>query len=85
LNADAERWVRSVKDEVLLQLLLCGEASLRHALMQYVEHFHHERNHQGEGHVLLFPACSQGRDREGPIQCHERLGGLLKYYDHEAA
>ena len=85
LNAYAERWVRSVKEECLSRLILFGEASLRHALRQYVEHFHHERNHQGKGNVLLFPAVSQVPAREGPIQCRERLGGLLKYYAHEAA
>jgi hypothetical protein len=66
-------------------LILFGEASLRHALRQYVEHFHHERNHQGKGNVLLFPAVSQDTDRQGLIQCGERLGGLLKYYTREAA
>jgi hypothetical protein len=30
LNAYAERWVRSVKDEALSRLILFGEASLRH-------------------------------------------------------
>jgi putative transposase len=34
LNAYAERWVRSVKEECRSQLLLCGAASLRQALMQ---------------------------------------------------
>ena len=56
LNAYAERWVRSVKEECLSRLILFGEASLRHALTQYVAHFHHERNHQGMDNVLLFPA-----------------------------
>jgi hypothetical protein len=50
-----------------------------------VEHFHHERNHQGKGNVLLFPAVSQDIKRAGPMQCQERLGGLLKYYTREAA
>jgi transposase InsO family protein len=85
LNAYAERWVRSVKEECLSRLILFGEASLRHALRQYVEHFHSERNHQGKGNVLLFPAVSQDPEHEGPIQCRERLGGLLKYYAREAA
>jgi putative transposase len=85
LNAYAERWVRSVKEECLSRLILFGEASLCHALRQYVEHFHHERNHQGKGNVLLFPAVSQDSESRGPIQCRERLGGLLKYYAHEAA
>jgi putative transposase len=85
LNAYAERWVRSVKEECLSRLILFGEGSLRHALTQYVAHFHHERNHQGQGNVLLFPAISQALTRSGPVQCRERLGGLLKYYTREAA
>jgi putative transposase len=85
LNAYAERWVRSVKEECLSRLILFGEASLRHALTQYVEHFHHERNHQGKGNVLLFPAVRQSPARAGSIQCRERLGGLLKYYERKAA
>jgi putative transposase len=85
LNAYAERWVRSVKEECLSRLILFGEASLRHALTQYVEHFHYERNHQGKGNVRLFPAISQDSACQGPIQCRERLGGLLTYYACEAA
>ena len=77
--------MRSVKEECLSRLILFGEASLRHALTQYVEHFHHERNHQGKGNVLLFPTVSLDAEREGPIRCRERLGGLLKYYAREAA
>jgi len=85
LNAYAERWVRSVKEECLSRLILFGEASLRHALTQYVAHVHHERNHQGKDNVLLFPTVSQDVERAGPMQCRERLGGLLKYYAREAA
>jgi transposase InsO family protein len=85
LNAYTERWVRSVKEECLSRLILFGEALLRHALTQYVAHFHHERNHQGKGNVLLFPVVSQDPERKGSVQCYERLGGLLKYYAREAA
>jgi hypothetical protein len=41
-----------------------------------LEHFHAERNHQGKGNVLLFTRDTDVR-REGPVQCRERLGGLL--------
>jgi len=85
LNAYAERWVRSVKDEVLSRMILFGEGSLQHALNEYVEHYHHERNHQGKGNVRLFPAVGQDTERQGAIQCRERLGGLLKYYERKAA
>jgi putative transposase len=85
LNAFAERWVRSVKEEALARLILFGEAALRHALHEYVEHYHHERNHQGKGNMVLFPTISQATARQDSVQCRERLGGLLKYYEREAA
>ena len=84
LNAYAERWVRSVKEECLSKVILFGERSLRRALSEYVEHFHAERNHQGRGNVLLFPRGTNIR-RDGPVQCRERLAGLLRYYHQEAA
>jgi len=56
LNAFAERWVRSVKEECLSHLVLFGERSLRKALTHFQEHYHEERNHQGKNNVLLFPA-----------------------------
>ena len=77
--------MRSVKEECLSRLIVCGETSLRHALTQYVAHVHHERHHQGKGNVLLFPTGSQDAERAGPLQCRERLGGLLQYYTCEAA
>jgi hypothetical protein len=67
--------VRSVKEECRSRLILFGEASLRHALTPYVEHFPHERHHQGQGNMLSFPAVSQGSERRGPMPCRERLGG----------
>jgi transposase InsO family protein len=85
LNAYAERWVRSVKEECLSRLILFGEASLWHALQEYVEHYHHERNHQGKENLLLFPTSRADERHTGPIDCRERLGGLLKYYKCEAA
>ena len=86
LNAYAERWVRSIKEECLSRLHpVRGSITFRHALVQYGAHFHHERNHQGKDNVLLFPTISQDIERAGPIQCRERLGGLLKYYAREAA
>jgi hypothetical protein len=36
-------------------------------------------------HGLLLPTSSQTRVSTSPIDCRERLGGLLKYYDREAA
>jgi putative transposase len=85
LNAFAERWVRSVKDEALSRLILFGERALHHTLKEYVTHYHGERPHQGKSNGVLMPAPAHVTTREYPIRCRERLGGLLKYYDREAA
>jgi len=79
LNAFAERWVRSVKEECLSKLILFGERSLRRAVTEFVAHFHSERNHQGKGNALLFPAPATLTARQR-VRCRERLGGLLRYY-----
>lgn len=83
LNAVAERWVRSVKDDCLSRIILFGEGSLRRALEDYQVHYHGERNHQGKGNLLLFPQEPTART-EGRIRCRRRLGGLLKFYHREA-
>jgi putative transposase len=83
-NAFAERFVRSIKDECLDRMILFGEASLRRALREYVAQFHRERNHQGVGNQLLQPVATVSSTDE-PIQCRERLGGMLNFYYREAA
>jgi transposase InsO family protein len=85
VNAYAERWVKSVKEDCLSRQMLFGERALRYALAPYNLHYHHERNPQGKGNALLLPVSSQVGKRDEPIHCQERLGGLLKYYYREAA
>jgi transposase InsO family protein len=85
LNAIAERFIRSVKSEALSQFILFGEKSLRHILSEYLAHYHAERPHQGKGNVLLFPGPRPEGAADGPIECRERLGGTLKYYERKAA
>jgi transposase InsO family protein len=86
LNAFAERWVRSVKEECLWKLILFVERSLKRALHHYEIHYHQERNHQGKDNMLLSPTSPrQMSERKGRVRRRERLGGLLKYYESEAA
>jgi transposase InsO family protein len=65
LNAYAERWVRSVKEECLSKLILFGEGSPRRALTEFIDHFHSERNHQGKGNVPPFPKQATAQSRPG--------------------
>jgi hypothetical protein len=86
LNAYAERWVRSVKEECLGTRILFGEGSLRRALRHYEIHYHRERNHQGKDNLLLVPSPIRSLpQKQGQVCCQGRLGGLLKYYEREAA
>jgi putative transposase len=79
-------YIASVKEECLAKLVLLGESSLRRALRHYEAHYHEERNHQGKDNVLLFPLPTQAvRGEQEKVRCRERLGGLLKYYEREAA
>jgi transposase InsO family protein len=84
LNAHAERFVRTITDTCLTRLIFVGERSLRRAIGEFVTHDHQERNHQGLGNVLIFPA-GPPTPRDGRVVCRERLGGLLKYDDRPAA
>ena len=85
LNAFAERWVRSIKEECLSKLILFGEVSLRRTATEFTKHYHHERNHQGKENMLLFPASgSLPSHPKAPVIARDRLGGLLKFY-HRAA
>jgi transposase InsO family protein len=40
LNAYAERFVRSIKDECLGRMIFLGQASLRRAISEFVAHYH---------------------------------------------
>ena len=75
-NAFAERFVLSIKSECLGRMIFFGEASLRRAVGEYLEHYQAERAHQGIGNVPI-TTIAVG---EGEVQSRESLGGILKYY-----
>ncbi len=84
MNAYAERYVRSIKEECLNRVVPLSEQHLRKLLCDYQNHYHMERNHQGLGNRLIKPSADViSLDR--PVGKLERLGGLLNYYYREAA
>jgi putative transposase len=60
-----------------------GEAHLRAAIRAFVAHYHEERPHQGLHNERIAPTSTS--TGSGPIQCRERLGGVLKFYYRHAA
>jgi transposase InsO family protein len=83
LNAYAERWVRSVREECLDQIIVLGERHLRYVLKQYVEYFMKRRPHQGLKQQV--PDRREEFPTTGRIRCHQVLGGLINDYYREAA
>jgi putative transposase len=83
LNANLERWIRGIREECLVHLILFSERALRTAIMEYVIHFHTERPHRGLGNKIIEPEFGH-ESRVGEVNCRKRLGGLLKYYYLEA-
>jgi putative transposase len=84
LNAFAERFVRSIKEECLSRMIFFGPASLQHAVRRFTAHYHTERNHQGLENQLPQPASVAALPHH-PVQRRQRLGGLLSYYHRVAA
>ena len=83
LNAYAERFVRSIKEECLARMIFFSEQQLRTAVSEYVEHYHRERNHQGLENRLIEPAAGAASGA-GKVVRESRLGGLLNHYRRAA-
>ncbi len=82
-NAVAERWVGSVRRECLDHLLIVSEAHLRPVLTAYVTYYNEARPHQGLDQGTPVPREQGGG--QGPIRRRDRLGGLLREYERDAA
>jgi hypothetical protein len=82
LNAYAERFVRSIKDECLGKMIFVGQASLRRAIAEFV--MHSERTHQGLDNRLIRPDLGRAAN-DGVVHRRPRLGGMLNYYHRAAA
>ena len=80
LNPYAERFVRSIKDDVLNHLIIMSERSLRYVIKEYISHYHTERNHQGLGNQLIEPRNLPDIS-DLPIVRSDRIGGLLSFYE----
>ena len=64
-----------------------GKDHLRHLVSEYILHYNQEHPHQSQDNR---PPCSAGplateSVGERPIECSERLGGLLRHYQRRAS
>jgi len=84
-NAFAERWIRTLRHELLDRTIIWNEHQLHALLVEYVDHYNNHRPHRGidqrapdNGH-LVTPI------RPGhPIQRHTTCAGLINEYQPAA-
>jgi transposase InsO family protein len=80
-NAYAERWVRTLRHELLDRTLIFNERQLRTLLNEFVEHYNGHRPHRGLGQhapdddPAVVPIAA-GR----PIERLSACGGLINEY-----
>jgi putative transposase len=80
-NAYAERWVGTVRREVLDRTLIFGGRQLRSVLVEYADHYNVHRPHRALGQVPpLRPAEPPVIPPAGGVVRRDRLGGLIYEY-----
>ena len=85
-NAFAERWVGTVRRELLDHVLIFGADHVESVLREFLRHYHQARPHQGLGQlppdppaVLPLPPA-----RLNQIVRKDQLGGLIHEYERAA-
>ena len=80
-NAYAERWVGTVRREVLDRMLILGCRLLRSVLAEYVDHYNSHRPHRALGQAPpLEPGEPVVLAPPGRVVRRDRLGGLIHEY-----
>jgi putative transposase len=80
-NAYAERWVGTVRREVLDRMLILGGRQLGSVLAEYAEHYNLHRPHRALGQATpLGPDEPAVVVPAGRVVRRDRLGGLIHEY-----
>ena len=80
-NAFAERWVGTVRRELLDRMLVAGQRQLETVLAGYVAHYNEHRPHRALGQASPLTVASPAVPAaDMPIVRSDRLGGLIHEY-----
>ncbi len=80
-NAFAERWIGTVRRELLDRMLILGRRQLESVLAEYVAHYNKRRPHRALGQASplgAVPPFASPADMR--IMRVDRLGGLIHEY-----
>jgi putative transposase len=85
-NAQAERWVRSVRRECVDWLLILNRRHLERVLRTYLEHYDGHRPHRAPGQRPPVAGARPAPHGGARLNIHRRdhLGGLLHEYQRAA-
>jgi len=80
-NAIAERWIGTVRRELLDRMLIINRRHLEAALAEYVAHFNHHRPHRALHQAApLKPLPAPVSQPDLYLRRRDRLGGLIHEY-----
>jgi putative transposase len=84
-NSYAERWVGSLRRELLDRMLIVSQGQLEAALSEYVDHYNTHRPHRSLDQAAPLEALPSARpDDNVRILRRDRLGGLIREYSQVA-
>jgi transposase InsO family protein len=84
MNAIMERWVGSVRRELLDRILIVNAVHLRKVLAAYETYFNGHRPHRALNQASPLRALPKPVDAEIKVIRRDRLGGLLHEYSQVA-
>jgi putative transposase len=85
MNAIMERWVGSVRRELLDRFLIVNAAYLREVLTEYEDHFNaRRRQHRALNQASPLRALPDPVDADIKVIRRDRLGGLIHEYSQVA-
>jgi putative transposase len=84
MNAIMERWVGSVRREILDRILIVNASHLRKVLTEYEDHFNAHRPHRALNQASPLSPLPDPIDADIRVIRRDRLGGLLHEYSQVA-
>ena len=88
MNSIIERWVKTLRAELLDRTLIWNQTHLRHALREYERHYNEHRTHRSLAAAAPLRARPQplepGQIERLTIDRQDRLGGVIHEYRHAA-
>jgi transposase InsO family protein len=89
MNSIMERWVQTLRHELLDRTLVWNERHLRHALHEFEQHHNAHRPHQAMKQAAPLravpePITDPERIARLDIRRHDRLAGVIHEYQHAA-